>query len=140
MRILDRGTIKLLFETLDKLPNFAAKFNWTCCSSCGFHAITDYAEEKGLNWETCNTLFCHMQDCQGSFARASKPAREDDEDPEGDDEDPEESEGDPGDKMIADLYITWNGNGKEITECIENLGFTVEWNGDKGTRLLLKNV
>jgi hypothetical protein len=116
---ITRRKIKKLFVDLERELGFLAKFNWTCCQSCGWGDLYKYCQNDGVHSDEKNIIFCHMQDCDYSFGL--------------------NRHGEPKSKMINDLSLTWSGDGHKIKEAIESRGFQVEWDGKAGTRLQIKS-
>ena len=42
-------------------------------------------------------------------------------------------------KYGSDVYLSWDGDGEFIVNTLKNFGLEVEWDGDKYTRILVKN-
>jgi hypothetical protein len=38
-----------------------------------------------------------------------------------------------------DVYLAWAGDGEFIINTLKNFGLDVDWDGDKGTRIMVKN-
>lgn len=114
---IKRRQIEDLFDDLES-DGFIAKFNWTCCQTCGWAELHKYCEDNDLPSDELNIIFCHNQDCESAFGLNRRL--------------------EPKSKMINPLWLSWSGDGNKIKEAIESRGFRVEWDCKKGTRLQIK--
>lgn len=118
--------IQILFDDLEKKSNLLeAKFNWTCCQTCGWADLEEFCVKRKLPFhdDTKNMLFSTHQDCERAFdtddvVRPKRKLKEK--------------------IMVHELFFAWAGDGHAIRTAIESYGYKVKWDGKSCTRMCIK--